>query len=413
MELVFDSYDEFLEEYKTYRFDECSKCDGTCELVENDITCIIENRILHFVPLLVLRCKKCGAIFLPEYSKQMIDGSYKTAVKENQTIREFHPTRYRKKFDYCKATDFDYDHRDFYNIPGLCYDEEHSVEGFLTPVYFEKEALVYFLAVPEYEVEIFSESYGYFAKKDSSGIYQYDWNVPFGFNTNGKLIMWLGDISYMDDKTRAILKPFNVSSDHLLIDSEFYKAQMKCVFSEPIIENRILLNKKMFISNIGKKYSIDLSHLTDECQEHEKKVKRPVVFSETTVAEVINAYDKTLIEGFNITKLRELYEVLYPTVERDTKYTSWQSIKLIEAILNKLSVSIQNMDIASVMSPLYILHDYRILLDHLFSADKISDTKKHIISTLGVRNFNDHEVIYSEEIKRLNVLFNYLAILSK
>jgi hypothetical protein len=142
-----------------------------------------------------------------------------------------------------------------------------------------------------YEVEIFSESYGYIAKKDFSGLYQYDWNVPFGFNTNGKLIMWLGDIDDMDDKTKGILKPFNVPSDHLLIDSEFYQAQMKCVFREPIIEKRILINKEAFISNIKKKHSVDLSHLTDECQEHEKKVKKPVVFTETAVAEVINAYD--------------------------------------------------------------------------------------------------------------------------
>ena len=170
MEFTFASYDEFLEEYERYRFDECERCNGLCELVENDITCIIENRSLHFVPLLVLRCKKCGATFLPEHSKQMIDGVYKTAVKENQTIGEFHPTGYKKKFDYCKDIDFDYDHRDFYNIPGLSYDEEHSVEGFLTPVYFEKEDLVYFFAVPEYEVEIFFEGYGYFAKKDSSGL---------------------------------------------------------------------------------------------------------------------------------------------------------------------------------------------------------------------------------------------------
>lgn len=109
-----------------------------------------------------------------------------------------------------------------------------------------------------------------------------------------------------------------------------------------------------------------------------------MVYSETAVAEVINAYDKILIEGFNVAKLKELYEVLYPSTERNTKYTSWQSIKLIEAILNKLSISIQNMDIAAVMSPLYILHDYRILLDHLLSADKISETKEHIINTLGV-----------------------------
>lgn len=56
------------------------------------------------------------------------------------------------------------------------------------------------------------------------------------------------------------------------------------------------------------------------------------------------------------------------------------------------------------MSPLYILHDYRILLDHLLSADKISETKEHIINTLGVQNFDDQETIYIEEIKRLNTL---------
>ena len=87
--------------------------------------------------------------------------------------------------------------------------------------------------------------------------------------------------------------------------------------------------------------------------------------------------------------------------------------KLIEAILVKLSLSVDNIDIASVMSPLYILHDYRILLDHLLSAEKISDTKQHIVSTLGVQSFNDQEAIYNEEIKRLNTLFNYLGVLSK
>ena len=413
MECCFASYDEFITEYQTYRFDECSNCNGCCELIETDLTCTIEGRILLFSPILVLRCKKCGNEFLPEHTKQMTDGAYRTAVKENQTIGEFHPTGYKKKFEYCTEQNYDYDHRDYYNIPGLCYDEEHSVKGFLTPVYFEKEALVFFLAMPEYEVEIFSESYGYIAKKDFSGLYQYDWNVPFGFNTNGKLIMWLGNIDDMDDKTKGILKPFNVPSDHLLIDSEFYQAQMKCVFSEPIIEKRILINKEAFISNIKKKHSVDLSHLTDECQEHEKKVKRPVVFTETAVAEVINAYDKILVEGFNVSEMRKLYELLYDSSERNAKYTSWQSIKLIEAILVKLSLSVDNIDIASVMSPLYILHDYRILLDHLLSAEKISDTKQHIVSTLGVQSFNDQEAIYNEEIKRLNTLFNYLGVLSK
>lgn len=225
--------------------------------------------------------------------------------------------------------------------------------------------------------------------------------------------MWLGDIASMDDMTQAILKPFNVASDHLLIDSEFYQAQMKCIFSKPIIEKRILLNKNTFISNILKKYSLDISHLTNECREHEKKVKRPVVFTETTVAEVINAYDKILIEGFNISQMRNLYEVLYAETERDKKYQKWQSIKLIEAILRKLSDSIDNIDVDTTMSPLYILHDYRIFFDHLLSAEKKTDTKQHIIDTLGVQSFDEQEMIYNEEIARLDKLFSYLAVLSK
>lgn len=289
MEYIFSSYEDFLNEYQNYRFDECSACHSICELEETLVNCYIEGRRLIFPKMLILRCKSCGATFLPEHTKQMIDGAYKMMIEYEQSMGEFTPRGYKEKFEYCNKQDFEYDHKDYYNIPGLSYDEEHSVKGFLTPVYFKKEALVYFLAVPDFEVEIFSESYGYIAKKDVTGVYQYDWNIPFGFNSNGKLVMWLGDIASMDDMTQAILKPFNVASDHLLIDSEFYQAQMKCIFSKPIIEKRILLNKNTFISNIRKKYSLDISHLTNECSEHEKKVKRPVVFTETTVAEVINA----------------------------------------------------------------------------------------------------------------------------
>ena len=111
--------------------------------------------------------------------------------------------------------------------------------------------------------------------------------------------------------------------------------------------------------------------------------------------------------------MRNLYEVLYTETERDKKYQKWQSIKLIEAILRKLSDSIDNIDVDTTMSPLYILHDYRIFFDHLLSAEKKTDTKRHIIDTLGVQSFDEQEMIYNEEIARLDKLFSYLAVLSK
>lgn len=414
MDIGFSTYDDFLTEYWTYKLDKCSKCEGIRELINDDVTVTIENRTLHFPELLVLCCTKCGDRCLPEYSKQMIDGAYKSMVEQEQFVGEFVSKKYRKKFEYCQDTDYKYDHKDYYNIPGLRFDDEHSKEGFLTPVFFDRKALIYFISVPDFDVDIFSETYGHIGKKDPEGVYIYDWDVPFGFNTNGKLVLWLGDLNYMDTQSQAILKGFNVESDHLIVDSEFFQAQMNCIFSEPIKEKQILMNKDGFISNIKEKYNIDLAHLDEECLEHSKNIKRPMVFTEQNVSGTINAFDKVLVEGFNVGQLRALYEVLYSESERNVKYRDWQSIRLIKEILIKFCDGLEDaIDVEKLISPLYILHDYRIYLDHLLSKDKQESTKAHIVVTLDVQNFGEQEAIYIEEIDRLNKLFQYLVLLSK
>ncbi|MGN0351079.1 MAG: hypothetical protein ACI4ES_05450 [Roseburia sp.] len=413
MDFEFHTYSDFLREYEKYPLDKCSKCKGVREIRDDDVTIIIEDRTLHFPQLLVLCCINCGEKCLPEYSKGIIDGAYKAMIEHGQFVGEFVPKNFRKRFDYCQEQDFVYDHKDYYNIPGLCYDEEHSKEGFLTPVYFDRKALIYFISVPDYEVDIFSESYGHICKKDSEGIYVYDWNVPFGFNSNGKLVFWLGDLSSMDAQSQAILKGFNIDSDHLLIESEFYQAQMNCVCSEPIKEKQILINKENFITNIKKKYNIDLTHLSEECSAHARNIQRPLVFTEQSVSGVINAFDKVLVEGFNATQLRALYETVYSECQRDGEYKKWQSIRLIKEILVKFCEGIKGtIDVDALISPLYILHDYRIYLDHLLSVEKQESTKEHIVSTLGVQSFSEQETIYFEEIERLNKLFQYLVLLS-
>jgi len=414
MYMTFNNYDDFAQEYKKYHMDKCSFCRGVCELEETYVSIEINNYILEFPKLFVLKCKKCGKEYLPQHSKQMIDGAYKSMVKNGQQRGQFISKGYRKKFDYCIQQDYQYDHRDYYNIPGLCYDEEHSKEGFLTPVYFDRKALIYFISVPEFEVNIFSETYGSIGRKDSEGVYAYEWKIPFGFNTNGKLVFWLGDIDDMDEQSKTIIKAFNVESDHLIIDSEFFQAQMNCIFSQPIKEMQIIHNKNIFIENIKKKYNIDLRHLEVECKEHTSKIQRPLIYSEQIVSTVINAYDKILVEGFSVENLRLLYENLYVETERDVRYKNWQSIKLIEAVLVKLSNGLDNVPQMNILiSPLYILHDYRIFLDHLLSEDKQNETKNHIVKTLNVSNFTEQEKIYNEEIDRLNILFQYLSILSK
>ena len=246
------------------------------------------------------------------------------------------------------------------------------------------------------------------------GIYQYDWSVPFGFNSNGKLVFWVGDLNYMDAQSQAILKGFNVDSDHLIIDSEFFQDQMNCMFSRPIKEKQILMNKDNFILNVKKKYNIDLTHLEKECSSQTENIGRPLVFTEQSISGVINAFDKVLVEGFDVGQLRELYKTLYTESERDAQYERWQSIRLIKEILLKWCEKLEDtIDVETLVSPLYILHDYRIYLDHLLSEEKQENTKMHIVETLGVQNFEEQEAIYFEEIERLDKLFQYLVLLSK
>ena len=56
------------------------------ELIDDDVTVVIENRTLHFPELLVLCCNKCGDKCLPEYSKQIIDGAYKSMIEQEQFV---------------------------------------------------------------------------------------------------------------------------------------------------------------------------------------------------------------------------------------------------------------------------------------------------------------------------------------
>ena len=95
-------------------------------------------------------------------------------------------------------------------------------------------------------------------------------------------------------------------------------------------------------------------------------------------------------------------------------YVCWQSIKLLDGILCALCASAGiNIDVNLAISPLYILHDYRILLDHLLSNDKQKETEDHITATLKVKSFDEQEDIYIEEIRGLKKLFTLLKILTQ
>jgi len=399
MQYTFSTYEDFLKEYEKYHMHKCSKCGSLRELSNEKVDVVIDNRKIHFNNLLILTCTKCGSGCLPLYTKQIINRCYKIMVDEGIYESEQYYKGYRKKFDYCKEQDFIYDHRDYYNIPGLCFDDEHSVEGYLTPVYFTKKVLLYFMQDPDYTVKLGAETYGYFSFKD-------EWVIPFGINRNGKVVFWLGDLDYLDDQTLNIMKPHNIDSDHQLIVSEFYAGQMCCIWSEPNKEIQICEQKNKLFNALLSQYNISLFHLEDEIEQQKASFVKPVVFTERTIEPSINMLHKVLIEGVNISELRKLY--LKIVEHPNEKYLEWKSIKFYEALLAQIVV--KEDDVREIIAPLYLLNDFRQYYDHLLPSAKKNEIKENIIKSLRIASFNDIEKLYVTLLNRLGSLFEYLIL---
>lgn len=399
MNFIFKTYDKFLKEYQTYHMHVCPRCGMPMELTLVPVLVEIDYVKLSFEELHVLECIDCHFECLPEYSKEIIDGCYQTAIERGEERGVFSRKGYRKKFNYCTEQDFLYDHNDYYNIPGLSYDEEHSVEGFLTPVYFTKKVLLYFMQDPDYKVDLGAETYGQFSLKN-------EWYIPFGINRNGKVVFWLGDLSYLDDMTLNIMKPHNVDSDHQLVASEFYAGQMCCIWSESNREIRICAQKDKLFEALETTYGLTLFHLCDEIKHQKEQYIKPVIITERTIEPTINMLHKVLIEGVNMPELRRLYLKIVELP--DKKYQEWGSIKFYEILLKNI---ISNKDdVRSIISPLYLLNDFRQYYDHLLSEEVKESKRKNIIQSLGITSFDNMERIYDELLKRLATLFEYMIL---
>jgi hypothetical protein len=63
----------------------------------------------------------------------MIDGCYKIMAKDGHYEGFQKYSGYKQKFEYCVNQDFLYDHRDYFNIPGLSFPDRRlplqSCEG--------------------------------------------------------------------------------------------------------------------------------------------------------------------------------------------------------------------------------------------------------------------------------------------
>lgn len=399
--LQYKDRDDFLDKNKDFPLHTCKKCNKMNELEIKRADIIISGKKMEFEELVILECQTCGNIQLVLHSIKMILSVFSELEQRGCKGVKLKSKGFREKYDYCTDVNFKYDFRDYEGIPGLSYDMEHSKKGFLTPVYFDKKSLIYFMHDEDYKVDLFSETYGLLQKNGIA-------SIPFGINSNDKAVFWLGDLEYLDLKDRQLLLPHNVESDHKLVCSEFYAAQIGCEWSEPNIERRVFMKKKEVIDAIKNRYHVDISHLNDEVEEKIDTFQKPITFTERSIEWAINTIHKIVIEGISSEEFCKIYEATHEKL--DNGYKGWKSIKHFQELLMSLFPLKTDCEIRDLISPMYLLNDMRIYYDHLISQSKKDTTKANIVKTLGMSDFDDFKFIYMTINSKMLKLYQVLLL---
>ncbi len=375
----------------------CKHCDEFREVVFIDKILSDSKKRLRVTDAPHYFCKKCNesesAISEDRWSE--IQRDYFTTMKDGNFMIEIEKVFPRlnktNKFNLYDSLEFEYDPRDYYAIPGL-YREEN--DGFLTPVFFNKDVLLYYNNHPNYKVKFHSFSSGNIYFKDKS-IFKYG----FGLNRQGLLFMWLGDLhsDLMDDSMKKHLKLFqasNVQSDHD-VSSKFYLSQIPFDSSDAFQysdnENKLFNLKNQFDTLIDRYYMIEFSRVKNEL--FDQIYKHPILEEKDQIFNAYLSLAKLLIEGIRVRNLKETIKDKKPDID----FTNLRSLKIFELFIKEI---LGLADSYEIMTPFYVLYDLRILHGHL-SDDSFNSEYNSCKTRLGLENAAADLEVYQILIQKL------------
>ena len=200
------------------------------------------------------------------------------------------------------------------------------------------------------------------------------------------------------------MKSYNIESDHCIVHTEFYQAQLNCVFSDPIKEKRIISLRNSFFKKMEKKYGVKLFHLEEEVEAKGNTIEKPINYSKREIEENIIILDGVLNEGINCDELRKLCMQLVNPVPRNIK--DLKTRKLLQAII---AVSAGD-DAKQIIAPLFYLNDLRVCFAHLISQSEIEEYQNAIVAAFGLSSFDEYRKLYDTLIDKLYYLYTYLNV---
>lgn len=408
MRLQFADIEEFEENYNdpnvvmALNETKC-RCGSAYEMELKPVEINVAGRIIKISECPVMVCGQCRNEHICSSILQPVYVSYHNLVRDGYDICKL-TVKADQRFDYAVKANYKYDPRDM-SIPGIGTDlDPFRAEGFSCPVFFDRKVLNNFFTDGDYELDFFSESYGTIAKRGTGG-WKYEWQIVFGVNRNNRVIMFLGDLDQIDEDDRAVLwlKSYNIESDHCIIDTELYKGQFQCEFSEPIIERRIISLRNAFFAKIQRKYGIELYHLEQEIEKKGAEIRKPINYSPNEVKENIVILDSVLNEGIDCKKLRELCATVIDPVPTDIN--DLKTRKLLQRII---ALEAGEVKAREIISPLFYLNDLRVCFAHLISQNEIEKYQQNIVDAFGLSRFDEYQKLYDTLLDKLYNLYKYL-----
>jgi len=366
----------------------CDHCKGyltlTFDLFSEDVSGI--NIIIDGLP--VLTCQGCQKNYLPDDSRFAVIRLHEQAIKNTSDSVKVTRNKTNQNFGF-GVVPFVYDSDDYKYIPGL---KRPGDEGFLTPVFFNREVLLKYDSSPTYRLSFSSTTYGKIRRGD-------DFSMPFGLNNNGKIIMWLGDIARLPEAEQYYLRSENIESDHS-IGSEFYDGQIECVFTDLSKEDELFKARSEFLEACFNKFGVKVAHLDDEVFGLSVSFNTPIVDTEKERRHVADTLNKIYLESFNNKALGSVMTSL------GGDSNGLRSVKRLQKLIE---LSCPTLDASTLMSPFYILYDLRVAYSHLGSEESEVEKLNFVIQRLGIGSDSGLMDIYFSLIERLLESFTKLA----
>jgi len=369
----------------------CDQCKRSTVLSYIDFKEMVEDVHVVINGLPVLQCDACKKHYFPDKSRLAIILKFEDAVKHGKKMVHVNRQKPNENFGFTDVP-FIYDSDDYYYIPGLT--REHD-KGFLTPLFFNSAVLLKFDNSPEYRISFASKTYGDIRKGD-------DYSVSFGINRSGKVIMWLGDIATLPKNEQYYLRSENINSDHD-IGSEFYDGQIECIFTDLSPEDELIKARSEFHEAVFNATSHRFTHLDKETLDIIETLTPPIVETDKDIRHVVDLLNKVNIEALDVATIGALLK------KRGIDAGKLGGLKRLQKLLENEH---PKANIASLLSPLFVLYDFRVAYSHLTSKETKAEMLLSCCTRLGMTEVPSSFIeIYTSLLNELTRSYNTLTTL--